>query len=87
MIEVAQAALECWGLADAKLSLAAARENHVFRVHTADGDFALRVHRRGYRSDAELNSELDWMTMVAAGDQPVDEVGMGTRPGLTLCLT
>jgi Ser/Thr protein kinase RdoA (MazF antagonist) len=39
------------------------RENAVFRVETLRGHHALRLHREGYRSDAALASELDWMAM------------------------
>ena len=42
------------------------RENTVFRVETAQGPHALRLHRPGYHSDAALQSELDWMAMLSA---------------------
>lgn len=54
-----------WGLGDAQITLVAARENHVYRVDLPTGTAALRLHRRGYRSLAELNSELAWMDMLA----------------------
>lgn len=54
-------ALEPWGLQDCLASLIAARENEVFRVETPEGPLVLRLHRPGYRSQAELTSELDWM--------------------------
>ncbi|MCB1342016.1 MAG: phosphotransferase [Pseudooceanicola sp.] len=47
--------------------LIAARENQVFRVDAASGPVAMRLHRPGYRRDAELRSELDWMAAAARG--------------------
>lgn len=63
-----QAVLRHWPVTARKVSLVAERENSVYRV-IADDDstYALRLHRRGYRSDAELVSELDWMTALAQG--------------------
>lgn len=60
------AALALWGLAGAPTGLVAARENHVYRVEAPRGALALRLHRPGYRSDAEIASELDWMAALAA---------------------
>ena len=60
-------ALAHWGLEDAKWSLVAARENHVFQVDHPAGRNALRLHRPGYRSDAELRSELAWLEAVGRG--------------------
>lgn len=56
-----QKALTAWGLQDCPVALIAARENEVFRVETPTGPLVLRLHRKGYRSHAELASELDWM--------------------------
>lgn len=42
------------------------RENTVFRVETAQGPHALRLHRHGYHSEAALQSELDWMAMLSS---------------------
>lgn len=64
-MNVAQMALARWGLAGAKVTLIAARENAVYRVDAADGALALRLHRKGYRSDAELAAELDWMAVLS----------------------
>ena len=41
------------------------RENVVFRVETLNGPHALRLHRPGYHGAAELQSELDFMAMLA----------------------
>lgn len=59
-----QQALSAWGLQDCPVALIAARENRVYRVDTPDGPLVLRLHRAGYRSQAELTSELDWMAML-----------------------
>lgn len=60
--------LALWGLEGAACRLVAGRENRVFRVEAPWGAAALRLRRPGYRSDAELASELDWMAaMRAAG--------------------
>lgn len=60
---IVDAALRRWGLAGAPYRLAAARENRVYRVAAPGGPFALRLHRPGYRSRAEILSELRWMAM------------------------
>lgn len=57
-----QQALSAWGLQGCTVALIAARENQVYRVDTLDGALVLRLHRKGYRSQAELASELDWMS-------------------------
>lgn len=55
-------ALALWNLEGSDAILAAQRENRVYRVAGKDSDrLALRFHRRGYRSDRELASELAWM--------------------------
>lgn len=60
-------ALAHWGLDHASWHLVAARENRVFRVDGNARTFALRLHRSGYRSDAELRSELQWMNALEQG--------------------
>lgn len=68
MSETVEAALEIWGLAGARCNFVAGRENRVYRVKSARGDFALRIKRPGYRSVDELVSELQWLAaMEAAG--------------------
>lgn len=69
MTATVNSALRLWGFEGADWSLVAARENRVFKVCTIDGErYALRLHRQAFRSDAELNSELDWMSALAHGD-------------------
>ena len=62
--QVAQA-LAQWGLEAADCAFVAGRENRVYRVRAASGDFALRLKRPGYRSDEELLSELQWLDPMA----------------------
>ncbi len=54
-------ALSQWDIVDAQLRLIKYRENAVFEVNTQSGRYALRLHRFGYHTDAELRSELQWM--------------------------
>lgn len=67
MSALVECALLNWGLGGASYALVAARENAVYRVETATHTFALRLHRKGYRTDSELWSELKWMQAVGAG--------------------
>ena len=62
---VISAACKHWALGDASAKLIAARENSVYRIDAANGPAVLRLHRVGYRSIAEINSELLWMDMLA----------------------
>ncbi len=62
--ELAHAALPRFGLgADVTVTLCNVSENHTYRVEDPDSDsrFALRVHRPGYRSAQEIESELMWI--------------------------
>lgn len=62
MTDAAHKALPVWGLENARVDLIKHRENAVFKVQPASGHpVALRVHRLGYHTDAELRSELVWM--------------------------
>lgn len=60
-------ALALWGMRDAQVTFVAARENTVYRVDHEQGVFALRFHRKGYRTDAQLGAELDWMARLHDG--------------------
>ena len=62
---VIAAARDYWGLGEAPITLIAARENRVYRVDRTCGPAALRLHRPDYRNQAELQSELEWMAMLA----------------------
>jgi Ser/Thr protein kinase RdoA (MazF antagonist) len=65
MLALAQKAIVKWPVTVLSLSLVAHRENAVFRVTADEGEFALRLHRKGYRTDAELQSELHVMAALA----------------------
>nr|WP_174823633.1 phosphotransferase [Ruegeria arenilitoris] len=49
----------------ADVSLVAERENTVYEVRLGTIRLALRVHRKSYRTDGELRSELEWMAAMA----------------------
>ena len=66
-----QAALGRWGLTGSEVEFVAGRENRVYRVRGAQGVFALRLKRPGYRSDAELRSELRWTEAMDRAGLPV----------------
>ena len=75
---LARAALTRWDLpATATVTLIKHRENAVFMVADAASSarYALRIHRAGYHSDAELRSELAWM-------RALDDDGVHTPPVL-----
>jgi Ser/Thr protein kinase RdoA (MazF antagonist) len=62
MQALALMALRHWDLEVLSLAPIKVRENAVFRIDLAGGARAvLRVHRNGYHSDGELDSEFVWM--------------------------
>jgi len=72
---LAKNALLAWNINDAKLTLIKHRENAVFKVVTQNGDqFAMRIHRLGYHSDAALLSELQWIHALAKSGIELPEV-------------
>jgi 4-aminobutyrate aminotransferase-like enzyme/Ser/Thr protein kinase RdoA (MazF antagonist) len=56
---------------NATLTFIKQRENVVFRVQDGAGDYALRLHRHGHRTAAQLRSELDFMASLARHGLPV----------------
>jgi Ser/Thr protein kinase RdoA (MazF antagonist) len=61
MRELAERALRAWELRASRIELVSVSENVVFRVDTAEGEtYALRLHRPGYHTLAELESEQMW---------------------------
>lgn len=58
-------ALALFGMEGAAIGPRVMRENQVYRVTHDGADYALRLHRPGYRSRAQLESELQWMAMLA----------------------
>lgn len=69
MIDPAAAARP-WGGLTAPPRLAAHRENAVWEVRLPSGRAALRAHRPGYRSAAEIEAELAWTEALAARGVP-----------------
>lgn len=67
MTPILEEALRLWGLEGAQTRKVAERENTVYEIERGQTRAALRLHRQGYRSDAELASELDWMAALAQG--------------------
>ena len=68
-------ALAQWGVTDCEPKLLKYRENAVYKVTTPDGrPAALRLHRHGYHSDAELASELAWMMSLRSAGIAVPNV-------------
>lgn len=65
--ETIKKALSLWGFGGSDCQLVAERENRVFRVDHQGQVYALRLHRPGYRTDAELWSELELMAALAKG--------------------
>jgi Ser/Thr protein kinase RdoA (MazF antagonist) len=58
---IAERALDAWDLQGPQLELISISENAVFRVDGGAGKtYALRIHRPGYHTLAELNSEQQW---------------------------
>jgi Ser/Thr protein kinase RdoA (MazF antagonist) len=64
MQALADLAVRSWPLTVRAITLAAHRENAVFKIEAVEGEFALRLHRPGYRLSEELMSELQMMAML-----------------------
>jgi Ser/Thr protein kinase RdoA (MazF antagonist) len=74
LLPLAHAALERWEVSPTAIRLLKYRENAVFAVDDARGGrVALRIHRAGYHTNAELRSEHQWM-------RALDEAGVRTPP-------
>ena len=72
LMRLAEMTLPEWGLEGAAISTVAYRENMTFRVDAGvRGVYALRIHQGNYRTDAQIQSELDLMTYL-------DEQGVRT---------
>ena len=58
---IAERALDEWDIPAVQLELISISENTVFRLDTDAGEsYVLRIHRPGYHTLAELNSEQQW---------------------------
>lgn len=61
----ARRALAAFGVTPLSIEPAARSENITFRVESAEGAYALRLHRPGYNSIAELEAERVWTAALA----------------------
>ncbi len=60
-LEIVRAAAQEWSLIPTDINLVSLSENLVYRIDTEDqGTYALRLHRPGYHTFAELESEQHW---------------------------
>ncbi|MBC9927425.1 MULTISPECIES: phosphotransferase enzyme family protein [unclassified Leucobacter] len=83
---LAREALPAFGIAaDAPLRLLKNRENFVFALAHAGTEYVLRVHRRGYHSDAELVCELEFVEALRAEGVAVPRF-VRTRDDRTFCV-
>ena len=81
---VAQAALEAFGITDARLRLMVDAGNTTYRVNAvdpkpADGSlyvencFSLRLHQPGYQNEGAVDSELEWLKALSEAGLPVPQ--------------
>ena len=79
-----QSLLPEWGLAPtSRLSLLCISENATYRADAADGSapIVIRVHRPGYHSLAEIESELAWLGALHEQDVLTTSKPLATRDG------
>ncbi|MFD1211050.1 aminotransferase class III-fold pyridoxal phosphate-dependent enzyme [Arthrobacter sp. GCM10027362] len=82
-LSLARRALDSFGIsAHAEIEFVKHRENVVFRVTDAAGSYALRIHRQGHRSDAEVHTENAYMVALRDAGLPVPEVVPSLDGGL-----
>lgn len=82
-MRVIEKALSLWGFEKAQVKLIAARENSVYRIDFKTQTYALRIHRKGYRTNTQLSSELDWMAWIKASGLSVP-MPLASKNGLFL---
>ena len=74
LAQLAENALSEWGIQGSHVELFTQRENTVYRVVTPGREvLALRVHRQGYHTLAELESEHAWTMALAEAGLAVPE--------------
>lgn len=82
---IASRALTNYGADEsASLTFVKYRENYVFRVDEPGGSYALRLHRNGYRTDAEILEELELIAALGAAGVAVPRVRL-TVDGEPFC--
>ena len=88
-LAVARDAVRRFGLGDAcAVALLNVSENHTYRVDDPDNGrrYALRLHRPGYRTAAQIESELAWTDALSA-DGVVETPPVSAAPGGTRVVT
>lgn len=74
-LALARRSLPLFGInGGADLAFVKQRENVVFRVSEAGGSYALRIHRHGHRSDAEIRTENAYIAALGSAGLAVPEV-------------
>ncbi|MBY6414648.1 phosphotransferase [Rhodococcus sp. BP-252] len=71
---IVERALDAYGLAGHDVTLVKYRENHVFRLHRAAGDLAVRLHRASYNTNDAIAAELDLLQALAGAGFDVPAV-------------
>ena len=86
-IRTVRGALQRYGFAeDSALELVKYRENYVFRLIVSAGEsYALRLHRAGYRTDAEIRTELAYLKALGERGMSVPEI-VPALDGELVCL-
>lgn len=83
---LAEEAAGVWDFTLQDLRLIAYTNNAVFRAQTPDGNYAIRVHRPGYRPPQWIASAQTWMNWLAAGGvrvpHPVGDIYGGALRGM-----
>lgn len=64
-LAAAREAAPVFGLDPIDVSLLSHSENVVFKIDRADGPVAMRLHRPGYNTLAQMNSEVTWVAALA----------------------
>jgi Ser/Thr protein kinase RdoA (MazF antagonist) len=82
---IAHVALTRYGLDDVDLHFVKYRENYVFRAECGGEAFAVRLHRPGLHSVAEVRTELAYLHALRQLGFPVPEP-VQTRDGELICL-
>ena len=59
---LSQAVAAQYGLDPLSCQLVSRGSNDIYHLRTADRDYAIRVLRAGWRTDAQLGYEIDWVT-------------------------
>src|SRR5690606_11405182 len=86
-LALARRALSSFGFdPQSRLTFVKLRENCIFRVDSAQGSAALRLHRPGYRSRAEIAAESEFIEALAGLGIPVVQPIMTTIGEYTMIL-